>query len=95
MSGVPEKRVHAIVSGRVQGVWYRASTRDEARRLGLTGWVKNLPDGRVELVAEGSASTVDALIKWCHQGPPYAKVDRVDVEEQEPTGKYDAFDVHF
>ncbi len=95
MSGIPEKRVHALISGRVQGVWYRASTRDEATRLGLTGWVKNLPDGRVELVAEGTAQAVDALIQWCHQGPPYAGVDEVDVKEQAPTGKYDAFDVRY
>ncbi len=89
------KAVHAIVSGRVQGVWYRASTRDEARRLGLTGWVKNLPDGSVELVAEGPSDKVDALIKWCHQGPPYARVSNVEVQEIEPTGKYDDFDVRF
>ncbi len=95
MSDIPEKRVHALISGRVQGVWYRASTRQEAIRLGLSGWVKNLPDGRVELVAEGPAQAVDALIKWCHKGPPYAAVDKVDVEEQAPTGKYDDFDLRF
>jgi acylphosphatase len=65
----------------VQGVAYRASTRHEARRLGLAGWVKNLPDGSVELEAQGAPEVVAALLTWCHQGPAMARVSAVEVEE--------------
>lgn len=67
-----------LVSGRVQGVWFRASTRDEALRLGLTGYAKNLPDGRVEVLACGPAEALDALGRWLHQGPPLAEVTAVE-----------------
>ena len=90
-----KKSVHAVVSGRVQGVFYRASTRDEAVRLGLKGWVRNLPDGRVELVAEGRSGAVDALISWCWKGPAYAKVDNIDMEEGEFTDGFDDFEVRY
>lgn len=75
------RRIRAIVSGRVQGVAYRASTADEARRLGLTGWVRNLRDGSVELQAQGPPETVEALLGWCHDGPPAANVTGVVVDE--------------
>ena len=75
------RRVRAIVSGRVQGVSYRASTVDEARRLGLVGWVRNRVDGTVELEAEGTPDAVAALLAWCNDGPPHARVDRVAIEE--------------
>ncbi len=80
------RRIRAIVSGRVQGVSYRASTAHEARRLGLVGWVKNLPDGRVELEAEGPTDAVDRLLAWCQHGPPAAMVTNVAVDERSPTG---------
>lgn len=80
------RRIRAIVSGRVQGVSYRASTRAEARRLGLVGWVKNRDDGGVELEAEGADEAVLALLQWCHHGPPAALVARVTVDELAPTG---------
>lgn len=89
------RRVHIWVSGRVQGVFFRASTRDEALRLGLVGWVRNLPDGRVELVAEGPAGAVEDLINWCRKGPPSARIGRVEVQEAEPTGEYQGFDVRY
>ena len=73
-------RVRAVVSGLVQGVWYRQSCRREAERLGVSGWVRNRPDGRVELEAEGTRSAVDALLAWAHDGPPRAVVESVDVE---------------
>jgi acylphosphatase len=75
------RRIRAIVSGRVQGVSFRAATCTEARRLGIVGWVKNRADGSVELEAEGPDDMVTALIQWCHQGPPAAIVGRVAVEE--------------
>jgi acylphosphatase len=73
-------RVRAVVSGLVQGVWYRQSCRREAERLGVSGWVRNRSDGRVELEAEGTRGAVDALLAWAHYGPPRALVESVDVE---------------
>ena len=87
------RRVRAVVSGRVQGVSYRASTVDEARRLGLVGWVRNNADGSVELEAEGEPTQVAALLAWCEAGPPAARVDRVTTEELAATGKDTAFSV--
>ncbi|MEW6038582.1 MAG: acylphosphatase [Pseudomonadota bacterium] len=87
------KRVHVHVAGRVQGVWYRASAARKASELGLTGWVRNLPDGRVELVAEGDADTVDALLSWCRRGPPLARVAGLDVREMAVTGEFAEFAV--
>jgi len=79
------------VTGRVQGVSYRASTASEARRLGVVGWVRNCADGSVELEAEGPDEQVAALLAWCEQGPPSARVARVAVEELGPTGRDAAF----
>jgi acylphosphatase len=73
-------RIKARVRGRVQGVFYRASTEHEARARGLTGWVRNCDDGSVELEAEGPADRVDDLVAWCRRGPPAAQVSAVDVE---------------
>ena len=87
------RRIRAVVSGRVQGVSYRAATVREARRLGIVGWVKNLSDGGVELEAEGSPTEIAALLAWCEQGPPAAEVTQVAVEEQPPTGRERDFDV--
>lgn len=70
-------RVRLRVDGRVQGVGYRASTQDQARRLGLTGWVRNLGDGAVELEAQGPADALAALEAWCHRGPSLARVSSV------------------
>jgi acylphosphatase len=75
------RRVRAIVTGRVQGVAYRASTVFEARALGLTGWVRNLADGSVELEAQGDDRGVTALVAWCAHGPPAARVTRVSVDD--------------
>jgi acylphosphatase len=73
-------RVHLLVSGRVQGVAFRAYTVDEARRLGVCGSVRNLPDGRVEVEAEGERAAVEGLVAWCKRGPPAARVDDVQAE---------------
>ncbi len=85
------KRWHIWVSGQVQGVFYRASTAEIAKQLGLTGWVRNLPDGRVEIVAEGSAQGLKKLLAWCHQGPPAAQVTSVEVQEEAATGEFERF----
>jgi acylphosphatase len=76
-----QKHISIKVSGRVQGVFYRASTHEEAQRLGVKGYVKNEADGSVYIEAEGDVALLDALIEWCKQGPPAAKVQHVDVHE--------------
>ncbi len=87
------RRVRARVRGRVQGVAYRASTRFEARRLGLVGWVRNLPDGSVELEAQGPAEVVEQMLTWCRQGPSLAQVTSVDVTELPVEAAGAGFDV--
>lgn len=84
---VSRARARVLVQGRVQGVWFRGCTRDTARRLGLGGWVRNLPDGSVEAVFEGLRSSVEEAVSWCHQGPPSARVTRCDVEWEDPEGE--------
>ena len=81
-----QARVHVVIEGRVQGVFFRASTRDEARARGLGGWVRNLPDGRVEALFEGDQRVVENMLAWCRKGPPYAYVSRVEVERQTYVG---------
>ncbi|MFK0573766.1 acylphosphatase [Endozoicomonas sp.] len=72
----------AFVEGRVQGVWFRGSTQEKARRLGINGWARNLPDGRVEVLMCGSAEAIAKLEQWLHKGPPLAKVVNVIVAEE-------------
>jgi acylphosphatase len=79
-------RVRATISGRVQGVWYRARTQEEAERLGVAGWVRNLPNGSVEAVFEGAPEAVAAMVSWCWDGPPQAAVDNVATREETPEG---------
>jgi acylphosphatase len=84
-------RVHLKVTGRVQGVYFRASTVEEARRLRLTGWVMNCPDSSVEVVAEGERAQLEKLIRWCRSGPPGAQVGEVRAEWEVPTEEFQAF----
>ena len=86
-------RVHLTVRGRVQGVYFRASTVQQARHLGLTGWVTNCRDGSVEVVAEGSSEKLEELVAWCHQGPPGARVERVEVQRQDFRGEFAKFQI--
>ncbi len=72
--------VHMVVHGRVQGVFFRASTQKKAEELGLAGWVKNRPDGTVEIHAEGQQETLEKLIEWCRQGPALASVSSIDLD---------------
>jgi acylphosphatase len=76
-----------MVSGRVQGVFYRATCAERARALGLAGWVRNASGGRVEAVFEGSSDAVEALVAWCREGPPAARVVAVDVAEEAVEGE--------
>ncbi len=75
-------RVHVLIEGRVQGVFFRAATKDEARARGLGGWVRNLADGRVEAVFEGDKAVVENMLAWCRKGPPYAYVDNIEIDWQ-------------
>jgi acylphosphatase len=85
------KRVHLIVRGRVQGVFFRAATQREARRLGITGWVKNRADGSVEILAEGEEDSIRELSSWANHGPSAARVDQVDVRWRGYTGEFPEF----
>jgi acylphosphatase len=80
-------RVHVLVRGRVQGVFFRAEARDRAESLGVSGWVRNLPDGSVEAVFEGEDDRVESMVDWCRRGPAGAEVEVVDVEREEPSGE--------
>jgi acylphosphatase len=80
-------RAHVWIAGRVQGVAFRAYTVDEAAARGVTGWVRNGPDGRVEAVFEGERAVVEAMIAWCRKGPPAARVNSVEVVWEEPRGE--------
>jgi acylphosphatase len=76
--------VRVRISGRVQGVFFRASCARRADELGLSGWVRNMPDGHLEAVFEGPEPAVEDILAWCREGPPHARVDRVDVRAEPP-----------
>lgn len=88
-----EAHAHIVITGLVQGVWYRAFTERTARAVGLKGWVRNLPDGSVEAVMEGARAAIDAAILECRKGPPSSRVDNVDIRWEEPRGEFDSFNV--
>jgi acylphosphatase len=81
------KRVHVFVSGEVQGVFFRGECASRARERGLGGFVRNLPDGRVEAAFEGDPAAVDAMVAWCHTGSRWAQVENVEVTDEEPAGE--------
>ncbi|MBI5409473.1 MAG: acylphosphatase [Nitrospirae bacterium] len=88
-------RVHLIIAGFVQGVFFRAGTREMAVGLGLTGWVRNLPDGSVEAVFEGTVEDIKQAVQWCHKGPPGSRVTKVDEKWQDYAGEFKGFDVRY
>ncbi len=87
------KRLHCIIRGDVQGVGFRWRAKERARELGATGYIRNLPDGRVEVVAEGSPWALEALRGFCYRGPDGARVDHVEVFEEPPTDEFKAFEI--
>ncbi len=87
------ERAHVRVSGQVQGVFFRDSTRQRAEELGLTGWVKNLPDGRVEAVFEGPSEKVREMVRWCEEGPRHASVENVETGFESASGDLEGFEV--
>lgn len=88
-------RIHAFVSGRVQGVFFRSETRRIANSLGIKGWVRNLPDGRVEVVAEGEKDNIDNLLEFLKKGSSAAKVDNVDIKTEEYKGEFEDFSIRY
>lgn len=87
------KRVHVYISGLVQGVFFRAATRRAAADLNLTGWVRNMEDGRVEAVLEGEDAAVDKMVAWCKIGTPAARVEKVVTTEEHYTGGFHDFSI--
>jgi len=88
-----ETRARLVISGLVQGVWYRAYTQRTARAVGLTGWVRNMPNGSVEAVMEGPRAAIEMAILECRKGPPSSRVENVEIEWEEPTGEFGAFNI--
>ena len=89
------KRIHVYISGRVQGVFFRAETQRTANSFNLTGWVRNIADGRVEAVFEGEDANIDKMLAWCHIGPPAARVEEVLTEEELYTGEFRDFSIKY
>lgn len=90
-----KKRLHVYISGRVQGVFFRATTRRKASELGIKGWVKNLADGRVEAVFEGEEDKLKKILNWSHQGPSRADVDNVETHWKEYQGDFAGFNIRY
>lgn len=88
-------RAHVLISGHVQGVFFRGYTQRRANALGVTGWVRNLPDGQVEAVIEGDEARVNEMVAWCRQGPPNALVTGVEVRMDPPSGAFLSFAVRY
>ena len=88
-------RVHMIVKGRVQGVWFRETTRREAVSLGISGWVRNLSDGTVEVLAEGGEDGMVEFVSWCHKGPSSANVNQIIKKEEEWQNEFSSFEITF
>jgi acylphosphatase len=86
-------RLHLIVTGRVQGVFFRRATADEAYELGISGWARNRPDGSVEIVAEGKRRNLEMLLAWAHSGPPHARVDAVEAQWEQYSAEFAQFRV--
>jgi acylphosphatase len=86
-------RNHLFISGKVQGVFFRLNTRNKAEELGIFGWVKNLSDGRVEILVEGKKEKIEEFIKWAKRGPLFAKVEELESEQQEFKGEFDSFKI--
>jgi acylphosphatase len=88
-------RAHVMISGRVQGVFFRDYTQKAAQEKEIIGWVMNTPDGRVEAVLEGEKDKVEDMIRWCHQGSPHSRVTEVSVDWEEYSGEFEVFSVRY
>ncbi|MGI9533628.1 MAG: acylphosphatase [Thermodesulfobacteriota bacterium] len=90
-----EERAHLVVNGKVQGVFYRASAKEQADNLELNGWVRNLQGGSVEIIVEGRKENIKSFLDWCHKGPPNAFVSKIDTEYSKPTGEFSSFNIKY
>ena len=88
-------QTHVIISGKVQGVWFRLNTKNKAEQLNLNGWVRNTNDGKVEAVFEGEERDINEMIKWCYEGPPLANVKNVNIETKSPSNCFDKFEIKY
>lgn len=88
-------RAHIFVSGRVQGVFYREKTKKKSEKLGVTGWVKNLSDGRVEAIFEGDKDMVEDMVNWARKGPIWAKIEALDIVWEDFTGQFNNFEIRY
>lgn len=88
-------RAHVYISGYVQGVFFRYHTRELAQRLGLRGWVRNMPDDRVEVVFEGEKEAVERMLEFCRRGPSGARVTDVEIKREQPRGEFSGFEVRY
>lgn len=89
------KRVHVWISGGVQGVWFRAHTKEKAIELEIKGWVRNTPNGKVEAVFEGDDEQIEKMIEWCHTGSPLARVEDVHTQWEEPKNEFETFSIRY
>jgi len=87
------KRIHLLISGRVQGVFFRASTKKTADRIGITGFVRNLADGRVEIIAEGDEQALQSFLQWCNRGPRAAHVENINLSTSSHQNEFDNFEI--
>ncbi len=92
---MPRQRIRIIITGKVQGVFFRQTLKAIARKNGISGWVRNRKDGRVEAILEGDMSGVGRLVEWAHGGPANARVEDVEIRNEEYTGKFAEFDVRY
>lgn len=90
-----QSRIHAIISGKVQGVTFRYHAGKLAKTLGIKGWIKNNSNGTVELIAEGEEIQLQTFLTWCHNGPQHAQVATIDAKWQEPTGEFQDFKIKY
>ena len=84
-------RAEVRVTGRVQGIWFRQSTKNTAEQYGVSGWCRNNPEGSVEAIFEGEESAVKSVVEWCKEGPKLARVDDLQIKWEKPTGEFDRF----
>lgn len=92
---MPKIRAHVVITGRVQGVCFRAETQRVANNYALTGWVRNMPDGNVEAIFEGQEEDVGKMIRWCHKGPPHAHVQAVSIKNEPFRDEFDRFSISY
>lgn len=92
---MPTIQAHVLISGRVQGVFFRSNTEDRAKELGLKGWVRNLLDGGVEAVFEGEEEKVKEMVEWCRKGPRFANVSKIDVEFKNASNEFKDFEIRY